>query len=89
MDIITLLIIIVLVLLFFYLLYIFYKRNRKINEKIIKPKNHDHLKKCHNNKLSALNEISRIRNKNIKGSERMNAYFSESRQCWLVGKSSW
>jgi len=82
------LIITFIVVAFILILFFIYKfRVRKSNNNII-TNNHDHLKKCHDNKKSALKEISRMRSKNITGSERLNAYFSESRECWLIGKSS-
>lgn len=74
---------------FILLLFFIYKfRVRKSNNTTIITKNHDHLKKCHTTPRSALNEIKRMQDKNIKGSERLNAYYSESRKCWLIGKSS-
>lgn len=79
-----------LVFVFLYILFLVYKFKTKksINNTIIVTNNHDHLKKCHLTSKSALNEIKRMQSKNIKGSERLNAYFSENRKCWLIGKSS-
>lgn len=75
---------------FILLLFFIYKfRVRKSNNTtIVLTNNHDHLKKCHLTPRSALDEIRRMQSKNIKGSERLNAYYSESRKCWLIGKSS-
>jgi hypothetical protein len=70
------------------LLFIYKFRTRKNIGTITITNNHDHLKKCHTTIESALNEIRRMQSKNTKGSERLNAYYSESRKCWLVGKSS-
>ena len=74
---------------FILLLFFIYKfRVRNSNNNIIVANNHDHLKKCHTTPKSALNEIKRMQSESIKGSERLNAYYSESRKCWLIGKSS-
>lgn len=85
LDGITIFFIIFIFILLVIFIYKFRVRNNNID---IKPKNHDHLKKCHTTSRSALEEIRRMQNKNIKGSERLNAYYSESRKCWLIGKSS-
>ena len=88
MDTIIIIIIVLIAILFLFYFYKLYSLFNRPGKLINAPRHHDHLKRCHDTQLSALNEISRMRYKNIEGSERMNAYFSESRQCWLVGKSS-
>jgi len=74
---------------FILILFFIYKfRVRNSNNTITLANNHDHLKKCHTTPKSALSEIKRMQSESIKGSERLNAYYSESRKCWLIGKSS-
>lgn len=67
-----------------FLILILYKTKDKVSIR----GNHDHLKKCHTTIESAQKEIKRMRDKKTIGSERLQYYWSESRKCWLIGKSS-